>query len=166
MVAIAIIALLTGIITVNLTKSRAKGRDAKRISDIGLLQLALELYFDRCNKYPMPTPLTISSNTSFTIDPTSSCTTSNGTTVTIKTFIATIPVPPTGGGETAYQYWVPNDGSSFFANPTDYSLGTNLEGYNEILKDDVDVTDGNFYDSGPNCTDNTSNVFHYCVGPQ
>jgi prepilin-type N-terminal cleavage/methylation domain-containing protein len=162
MIAIAIMALLTGIITVNLTKSRAKGRDAKRISDIGQLQLALELYFDRCNKYPGVDDV---GNSQFTIDWASTCQTQSGATITLNTFITTAPIPPTGSGEIVYKYMVPNDGSAPDSNPTDYMLGTTLESYNEVLKDDMDVG-GNAFNIQIDCADDTTSTFDYCVGPQ
>src|SRR3954464_9740768 len=53
MITVAIIALLTAIILTNLNQPKVRARDAKRVSDIGQLQLALELFFDRCNRYPI-----------------------------------------------------------------------------------------------------------------
>jgi len=52
LVVIAIIGILATIITVSLTSARAKGRDAKRISDIRTLQLALEEYYNDNGFYP------------------------------------------------------------------------------------------------------------------
>ena len=52
LVVIAIIAILSGIIIANLSGAKGKARDAKRVSDLGNIQMALELYFDRCNQYP------------------------------------------------------------------------------------------------------------------
>lgn len=52
MVVIAIIAILTAIVTANFAQSKAKARDAKRISDLAQIQLTLEMAFDRCNVYP------------------------------------------------------------------------------------------------------------------
>lgn len=52
LVAVAIIAILTGLIMASLASSRAKARDAKRISDVAQLQLALEQYFSKNNVYP------------------------------------------------------------------------------------------------------------------
>jgi prepilin-type N-terminal cleavage/methylation domain-containing protein len=49
---IAIIGILASIILVSLTAARAKGRDAKRISDIKSIQLALEEYYNDNLKYP------------------------------------------------------------------------------------------------------------------
>src|SRR6185436_1463726 len=52
MVVIAIIGLLASIISVSLVSSRAKGRDAKRVADIKMIQLALETYYNDNSYYP------------------------------------------------------------------------------------------------------------------
>jgi general secretion pathway protein G len=52
LVVLAIIAILTAIVTTNFTTSKSKARDAKRVSDIAQIQLALEMVFDKCNAYP------------------------------------------------------------------------------------------------------------------
>lgn len=52
LIVIAIIAILSALIMANFAASRAKARDAKRISDIAQLQLALEQYFSKNNIYP------------------------------------------------------------------------------------------------------------------
>lgn len=46
LVVIAIIGVLASIVLASLNSARAKSRDARRITDIKQLQLALELYFD------------------------------------------------------------------------------------------------------------------------
>jgi prepilin-type N-terminal cleavage/methylation domain-containing protein len=52
MVVIAIIALLATIITASLGSSRQKGRDARRVSDIKTIQLALENYYNDNLMFP------------------------------------------------------------------------------------------------------------------
>jgi prepilin-type N-terminal cleavage/methylation domain-containing protein len=52
LVVIAIIGLLASIILASLNTARQKGRDAKRVSDIKEIQLALELYYDANSQYP------------------------------------------------------------------------------------------------------------------
>jgi len=151
MVVVAIIALLTGIVTVNLTKSRSKARDAKRVSDIGQLQLALELVFDRCNQYPQ-----VAAGVA-TISTADVCT-KNGTAININTFISTIPVPPSAGtSETYYRY---GTNSPYAAGGTDYVLAVRLENPSEVLTDDVD---GTVYTVA--CAD-TAPTYNYCVKPQ
>lgn len=55
MTVIAIIGILTAIVLPNLNNARIKGRDAKRISDIKSIQLALAIYYDthRATGYPL-----------------------------------------------------------------------------------------------------------------
>ncbi len=52
LVVVAIIGILTAIISANFAQAKAKARDAKRISDLSQIQLALELAFDKCQVYP------------------------------------------------------------------------------------------------------------------
>lgn len=52
LVVIAIIGILASIVLASLDSSRKKGRDARRLSDIKQIQLALELYFDQSNAFP------------------------------------------------------------------------------------------------------------------
>ena len=53
LVVIAIIGILSSVVLASLNSARAKSRDAKRLSDIKSLQLALELYFDQEKTYPI-----------------------------------------------------------------------------------------------------------------
>jgi type II secretion system protein G len=53
MVVIAIIGILATIITASLSTAKAKGRDAKRISDIKTIQTALALYYNDNQFYPI-----------------------------------------------------------------------------------------------------------------
>lgn len=52
LVVVAIIGVLTSVIITNIYSSRGKARDAKRISDIAQIQLALEQYFNKLGGYP------------------------------------------------------------------------------------------------------------------
>ena len=51
LVVIAIIGLLASIVLVSLNSARAKARDAKRVSELKQIQIALEFYYDRANSY-------------------------------------------------------------------------------------------------------------------
>lgn len=51
-VSIAVIGILSSVVLASLSTARAKSRDARRISDVGQLQLAAELYFDENSAYP------------------------------------------------------------------------------------------------------------------
>lgn len=52
LVVIAIIGILASIVLVSLNSARAKGRDAKRVSEIRQIKYALELYYNFNNTYP------------------------------------------------------------------------------------------------------------------
>jgi prepilin-type N-terminal cleavage/methylation domain-containing protein len=52
LVVIAIIGILAGIITASLSSAKIAARDAKRISDLNNIRLALSLYYNDNNKYP------------------------------------------------------------------------------------------------------------------
>ncbi|OGG53489.1 hypothetical protein A3H16_01780 [Candidatus Kaiserbacteria bacterium RIFCSPLOWO2_12_FULL_53_8] len=53
LVVIAIIGILSSIVLASLNSARKKGRDARRISDIKQMQLALELSYDAAATYPL-----------------------------------------------------------------------------------------------------------------
>ena len=123
MVVVAIIALLTGIIMTNLTSSRVKARDAKRISDVGQIQLALTLFYDRCHQYP--------SIVNGGVDITSPSCTINNTTITPGTFISTIPTDPSNK---PYDYAIIVSGTP--ATNSDFMLHTKLESQNVTVQKD------------------------------
>lgn len=52
LVVISIIGLLASVVLVSLNSARAKGRNVKRLADMKQLQTALDLYYDKNNKYP------------------------------------------------------------------------------------------------------------------
>ncbi|MDO8436356.1 MAG: type II secretion system protein [bacterium] len=52
LVVIAVIGLLASIVLVSMKNVRAKARDAKRLSDMKQIVLALQLYHDKYEKYP------------------------------------------------------------------------------------------------------------------
>ncbi len=56
LVVIAIIGLLASIIFVSLGKARARARDAKRLSDMHNIELALEMHFNNHGHYPSISP--------------------------------------------------------------------------------------------------------------
>ena len=53
LVVIAIIGILASVVLVSLNSARGKARDARRISDLHQLSLALENYYDSMGQYPI-----------------------------------------------------------------------------------------------------------------
>ena len=141
LVVIAIISILMAIVITNLTQAKGKSRDAKRVSDVAQLQLALEIFFDRCNRYPA-----VANNIP---DISDSCTASPGT-VKLSDFISQIPNPPTAGD---YGYYVNGNPA------TDYTLRAKLESNSTVLSDDIDTSSPSF-----DCSD--SPALYYCVVPR
>ena len=135
MVVIAIIGILSGIIVTNLTGSKAKSRDAQRVSDVNQIQLALEQYFDRCGQYPIPTGTT---------NAPISLTTQNGcpSTITFGSYISVIPKDPVSG----FQYGYEVNNNTF---PTDYILYTTLESSNNAQQNSYSEAARNIVANAP-----------------
>jgi prepilin-type N-terminal cleavage/methylation domain-containing protein len=53
LVVIAIIGILASVILASLNTARAKARDARRVEDLGQIQVALEYYYDANGSYPI-----------------------------------------------------------------------------------------------------------------
>ena len=53
LVVIAIIGILSSVVLASLNSARMKARDARRIADFKNVSLALELYYDKYNRYPV-----------------------------------------------------------------------------------------------------------------
>jgi general secretion pathway protein G len=112
LVVISIIAVLSAIVLANFSDARKKSRDAKRLADVAELQLALELFYGKYREFP----------------------TALGNGQLAPAYIASIPVPPAGAGQTEYAY-VPLGTSC-----TSYHLGAVLESDNQAFTEDADAT--------------------------
>ncbi len=124
LVVIAIIGVLASIVLASLNSARRKSRDARRITDLKQIQLALELYFDAQSPPQYPEAK----------DPTLNCTATlaNGLEVLATGgFIPQIPRDPQGG---CYRY------TANSATPrTSYHIGATLEeATNPALSSDKD----------------------------
>lgn len=148
LVVIAIIALLTAIVTSNFAASKAKSRDAKRVSDIAQIQLALSLYFDRCNDYP-PALDIASKSVNCSGDP-------GELNLPLSTYISVIPKDPINTGQSIYTY---RANPAAPASATDYVIRARLEGSSSVLADDIDTTTFTL------ACDDTSSNYYYCVKP-
>ncbi|KKS30522.1 MAG: Type IV pilus biogenesis protein [Parcubacteria group bacterium GW2011_GWA2_43_11] len=117
MVTIAIIGILSAVVFPSLTGARERARDAERVTEVGQIALGIELYYNTCRAYPAT--LTTSAN--------NGCPSS----ITLATFLPTIPVDPKG---VAYGY-----GTASGA----FVVAATLETTNHSsLANDVDTTVG------------------------
>jgi len=113
LVVIAIIGILSSVVLASLNSARQKSRDANRISDIKQIQLALELYYDSNNNYPV-TIATV-----------------------VPTYLAQIPLDPQSGA--AYSYAALGSGATC----SSYHLGATLEQTGHtVLAADADAAAG------------------------
>ncbi len=172
LVVIAIIGILSSVVLASLSTARQKSRDAKRISDIGQVQLALELFFDRVQSYPSTTPSICGAGGGAACSPTTA-TPANGIDGAIvgladtkQAFLPKTPVPA-GGGGTAVSYYYRGvydnagtltDCTAVGTACTTYVLGANLERTdNTVLTSDADQTLGAvFYGALPSCGASTA----------
>ncbi len=119
LVVIAIIGVLASIVLASLNTARRKARDARRITDLKQIQLALELFFDAQTTpaYPIATVTCDATNT-------------HGLQVLAPTYIPTVPRDPNGP---CYVY------ASIPAPITAYHLGATMEDLtNQALNSDRD----------------------------
>jgi len=126
LVVIAIIGILSSVVLASLGTAREKARDATRISDMKNIQLALELYFDSNQTYPI-------TGAAPYVAPA----------VLVGTYIPIIPTSPPGAAN--YRYLGLSDLASCAATPcTHFGLFAELERYdNGVLRSDADqVTTG------------------------
>lgn len=85
LVVIAIIGILSSVVLASLNGARKKGRDARRISDLKQIQLALEMYYDS-NSSEYPDTLSLLA----------------------PTYISQVPTDPSGGGACSGAYCYDN----------------------------------------------------------
>ena len=125
LVVIAIIGVLASIVLASLNTARRKSRDARRISDIKQIQLALELFFDSQTVPAYPVAGTVcDATTAYGLQALSA-----------GNFIPSIPRDPSGTAPTnCYRYATPSTGAL-----VTYHLGTTLEDIgNPALNSDKD----------------------------
>lgn len=116
MVVIAIIGILSSVVLASLNKARERARDAKRVTELKSLQIALALYYDKHRSYP-------SSGTSAEADGEAIPGTGAGVLEVLRTenLVAVIPTDPTSTRSYRYK-------TSTATNATSYCLGADLEG--------------------------------------
>lgn len=138
LVVIAIIGILSSVVLASLNSARVKGRDAKRVSDLSQLKLALELYFDSNREYPQ-----VGGVATTVLD-----------SVLTPNYIQTIPSDPLANG--AYYYHA--------SGTTNYILKATLEdGSHAVLAGDVDGSQT--ATNGPVACGTQGSETEYCIMP-
>ena len=139
LVVIAIIGVLASIVLASLNSARRKSRDARRITDIKQIQLALELYYDGQSPTPQYPPA---------VAPDVPCTNFSGLSVLAAGgYIPQVPQDPQGG---CYRY----TSNAPTATRTTYHLGATLEeATNPALSNDKDC---NSVTNSPVCSTGVS----------
>jgi prepilin-type N-terminal cleavage/methylation domain-containing protein len=139
LVVIAIIGILSSVVLASLNSARKKGRDARRISDIKQLQLALELYYDNNNsEYPEAVS---------DLDP---------------TYISVAPADPQTNAAYSYENLTSGNATCTASSQvcSSYVIGATLEDENNpALDQDIDGTVG-----ATSCVD-TAGAAVYCQQP-
>jgi type II secretion system protein G len=124
LVVIAIIGMLAAVILASLGTARSKARDARRVSDVGQIQTALELFFDRSQSYP---------TTTWAATPTCGGTADVGQTLKAAGYLPQTPCDPTTGNAYYYQAYEDNTTYNTAKECTgtetclSYHMGANLE---------------------------------------
>lgn len=149
LVVIAIIGILSSVVLASLNSARRKGRDARRISDVKQIQLALELYYDSSgtNEYPEEAAGNIAPAAA--LEP---------------TYISKVPLDPQTGAGYSYNNLSSANAACAAASAVcpNYVLGATLEdSANAALGQDIDGTVGSI-----NCGSGTpESPVAYCVKP-
>ncbi|OHB19739.1 MAG: hypothetical protein A2854_03750 [Parcubacteria group bacterium RIFCSPHIGHO2_01_FULL_56_18] len=147
LVVIAIIGILSSVVLASLNSARKKGRDARRISDVKQIQLALELYYDGSgsNEYPEEESSRVPS-------------------ALAPTYISTIPVDPQTGVGYDYNNLTAGDAGCNAASAVcpSYVLGAHIEGV--MPEGDID---GQISGAVFSCADSEAGAVQheYCVRP-
>lgn len=135
LVVIAIIGILSSVVLASLGTARQKARDATRISDMKNIQLALELFYDSAQTYPVVAAATAADNADAAASPIN--------TDLVPTYIPRIPVDPQGR---SYRYYAVTTSGGTTGCTTgicpDYYLWTLMETANNVLASDIDTAVG------------------------
>ena len=126
LVVIAIIGILSSVVLASLNSARKKGRDARRISDVKQIQLALELYNDAHQSFPTAAQ-------AFPASASSSVLVTSG-------YISSLPQDPQTLANYSYAALLTDGLTACTTQPcTSYVLGATLEDVtNAALKSDAD----------------------------
>lgn len=133
LVVVGIVGLLGVLATVALTSARVRARDAKRLSDVVRTQMALELYFNDHNSYPV-----LAESTALGASGTA-CLSSDGFVPTCdatseSVYLARVPTTPETGLKEMVQCSGVSDAYCYVGNASAYRIQFELETDNPEAK--------------------------------
>lgn len=135
LVVIAIIGIISGMVLTSVTSTRARARDAKRISDLQQIQTALELYRSDYNgRVPASKPPGC---------PGGNCTSNAGSSWIpdlVPTYMSAVPRDPSDGPNQRYRY-----SAVTLTNPIEYELDANMEHLSSAA---LEINDGGNCNTG------------------
>lgn len=140
MVVISVIGILYLIVFGSVSDSKARGRDAKRIADIGVIQLSLERYYDEFKKYP-------------------------DTLATLADYDGSVPTKDSLDNDYKYSTLIDTNTNTCSSSCQSYHLGATLELDNNVFTDDWDENVG-FYGSDDKDCENGDTGKCYDVVPK
>ncbi len=152
LVVVAVVGILASALLVSLGGSRAKARDARRISDLREVQNALELYYDRNESYPVVpnsgTPLSWEELKT-----------------ELKNGGITSHIPDDPLNDENYKYVYAQCGVNVNTKPQEYMLRARLEKYSFVLSNDIDNGDTYCSQNSPSldCGNPDDSDRYYCV---
>ncbi len=129
LVVIAIVAVLATAVISSSNTARAKGRDAKRISEMKSLQKALDLYFDTCGGYPKiaaPGPAYADIGAAGGLLTSTQDGTCAASATTFGTYMSVLPANPSPGGAT-YKYCSTDEGAAIGAGSCNNTKGASYQ---------------------------------------
>ncbi len=143
LIVVAIIAILSGVVLAGVSNFQSRARDTRRIGDMKNIQNYLELYFNKCSRYPGDATCAANNPASW-----------NDLTTAMASVMGTSKFPQPQVTANPYCYGVSADGLT-------YAVGTVLENDNSILKESADPTKLNI--SAGNTGDCTGKTYVYWV---
>lgn len=134
LIVIGIIVVIASLVIVSVSKARMRARDGKRIADVSTIQLALEMYRDKYQKYPLErdgwdaaTGVTVRGTGGYQEQENWNALTSD-----LADYLSPLPKDPLN--KPGYRYYIDMQNS---AGPTGVKIVTKLEDDNETMASDI-----------------------------
>ena len=144
LVTMTVITILIGVSFGAIREVQVRGRDTRRIADLKSVQVSLELYINRCGRYPGDATCGSTNPSDW-----AQLTTALGAVMDTNK-VPKDPIPP----PRTYYYGVDKTAGQ---EGLRYVIGAKLERENSVLQDDID---GTLYEV--DCSDTAPN-FYYCI---